>query len=206
MSVCDVPRNLWEICESPIERLFVGGLIVCHELGKAQVRFVTDVPLAEGLEAILDGSTERAGYRGMWLHVFPQAKMGRYRADFLVVAAGNVAPIGADPTIDHRVVIVECDGKEFHRDQGREDKRNSFFIHQCGFTVLHFTGSEIWRNARGCADAVVRHACEQLWQSPKELDWHTGEWRDADLLPFSTGLMAALSQAEWNWLAPDGEP
>lgn len=206
MNACEVPANLAEICESPIERLFVGGLIVCHDLGKAQVRFVTDVPLAVGLKAILDGSAERAGYRGMWLHVFPQAKMGRYRADFLVVAAGNVAPVGADPIIDHRVVVVECDGKEFHRNRRREQERDSFFAHECGFTILHFTGSEICRDAKRCADAVVRHACEQLWQSEKDLDWHTGAWADPEyqsFKPFSQGLIAALDQAEWQWFAPD---
>lgn len=202
-----VPRNLWEICESPIERLMIGGFQTCHDLGLGQIRFVTDVPLTTGLRAILDGTEERAGYRGMWLHIFPQAKIGRYRADFLVVAAGNVTPIGAEDRvdIDHRVVVVECDGEAFHRDQRRERERDGFFVHHCGFSVLHFTGSEIVRGARRCADAVIRHASEQLWQSPKELDWHIGAFVDVGLEPFSRSLMAAIDVAHWAYLAPGDE-
>jgi very-short-patch-repair endonuclease len=195
MTDADVPDNLGQVCESPIERLLVNGFLECRRRGLGQVRFVTGGRLDDHLKAILDGSAERAGYRGLWLHIFPQARFGRYRVDFLVVAAGNVAPIGEDSRIDHRIIVVECDGKEFHQDEHRERVRNGFFVHECGFTVLHFTGAELWRNATNCADAVICHACDQLWQSPKMLDWHTGAFVPVGLECFAVPLRAALDRA-----------
>lgn len=203
----DLQIDLGQVCESPIERLLVNGFLECRRRGLGQLRFVTGGSLPKHLEAIQDGSTERAGYRGTWLHIFPQAKFGRYRVDFLVVASGNTAPIWdvQNPRIDHRMIVVECDGQEFHRDIDRERDRDKFFT-DAGFTVLHFTGSEIWRDCTGCADAVIVHACHQLWQSPLELDWHTGAFVPTDLEALSVPLRASIDRAHWAFQEkPEGD-
>jgi DNA helicase-2/ATP-dependent DNA helicase PcrA len=78
------------------------------------------------------------------LEYVPQARIGRYRADFLVNHHG-------------RVIVVEADGLAFH-DAVRDSLRDQELVAQNGVAqVIRFTGSEIWRDASACARTVVRH-------------------------------------------------
>jgi very-short-patch-repair endonuclease len=55
---------------------------------------------------------------------------------------------------DRLRLFVECDGHDFHektKAQAARDKRRDRAFVMAGWTVLHFTGSEIWKNARSCA-------------------------------------------------------
>ncbi len=69
---------------------------------------------------------------------------GKYRADFVV---------GRYPS-----VVVECDGHEHHektKEQAQRDKKRDRELTAAGLTVLHFTGSEIHRDAKGCVKEVL---------------------------------------------------
>jgi very-short-patch-repair endonuclease len=72
---------------------------------------------------------------------------GRYRADFAITTPhGNK-------------IIVECDGHDFHeksKEQAARDKKRDRDMQLEGWRVLRFTGSEIFRNANGCAQEVLR--------------------------------------------------
>ena len=57
--------------------------------------------------------------------MIPQKKIGRYRADFLI-----------DKT------VIECDGKEFHREEKKDIDRDYYMLHR-GYNVLRFSGSEV---------------------------------------------------------------
>jgi very-short-patch-repair endonuclease len=77
-----------------------------------------------------------------------QVEAGRFRVDIAVS--------------DHDSgwkLAVECDGHDFHertKEQAQRDKSRDRALALDGWTVMRFTGSEIWRNARGCASQVLQ--------------------------------------------------
>lgn len=68
-------------------------------------------------------------------------------------------------------VVVECDGHDFHektKAQVARDKKRDRAIAAAGYHVLHFTGSEIWRNPEGCAREVIRFLQAELIKQGKK--------------------------------------
>lgn len=83
------------------------------------------------------------GQSGWTLRV--QELVGPYRADILVV-------------LENVRIVVECDGHAFHertREQSTRDKRRDRFFAEQAYTVLRFTGSEIWADPVACAEDVL---------------------------------------------------
>lgn len=58
-------------------------------------------------------------------------------------------------------LVVEADGKEYHQDQAREDRRDEAIRH-AGWHIVHFSGSTIWRDADMCVKSVYRLARSSL--------------------------------------------
>jgi very-short-patch-repair endonuclease len=105
-------------CESPIERRLFAALC--------------------GVSFALRCSTS---------NIYPQAKIGDYRADFLVVG--------------RRKVAIECDGHDFHertKEQARRDKARDRYFASQRIAVARFTGSEIWANPIHCAEQALHIA------------------------------------------------
>lgn len=70
-----------------------------------------------------------------------QAEIGKYRTDFFFPEAN---------------LIVEADGREYHssqRDRDNDFKRQVALMKR-GYTVLRFTGSEIYQNVVGCVNKI----------------------------------------------------
>lgn len=70
-----------------------------------------------------------------------------YRADFLYVHK------------DYKLVI-ECDGHEFHektKEQVIKDNEQDYNLKQAGYDVLHFSGSQIYKNPVDCAKKTLRY-------------------------------------------------
>lgn len=116
-----------ESCESPIEQLL--GIWIVH--------------LANLIHFSQDGC----------FVLNPQAEIqtaiGTFRVDFLIAAKVDGQYVS---------VIVECDGHDFHektKDQAVRDKKRDRALKSEGYDVLHFTGSEIWRDPRSCAHEVL---------------------------------------------------
>lgn len=174
----ELPADLWRVCESPIERLMAAGFVGLHTSGMAQVRFVLDGRKLEEEIARIHADQKRSPeFCGLWIHVFPQYRVGRYRADFLALVTDNISGnIFADPVLGYCVFDIECDGKNYHQNKRKDQIRNSYFRHERGFKVMRFTGSEIWRDPSRCADKVVQAACDVMCPHGKELDWGTGDW------------------------------
>jgi very-short-patch-repair endonuclease len=61
---------------------------------------------------------------------------------------------------DRKLIFVECDGNEFHTrpEQIERDRKRDANILKAGFKLFRFTGSEIYRNAPGCALRVYLEA------------------------------------------------
>ena len=60
-------------------------------------------------------------------YVIPQYKIGKFRADFY------------DP---NKNLVIECDGKEFHKDKLADIKRDDFLFSK-GFKIIRLDGSII---------------------------------------------------------------
>lgn len=81
--------------------------------------------------------------------VIPQAKVGPYRADFLVATRKGDT---------YARVVVECDGFDFHAaedEQAIADKQRDRAMRDMGFWVCRFTGSEITTQAALCVKEVA---------------------------------------------------
>lgn len=92
--------------------------------------------------------------RNYHISIIPQKKIGKYRVDFLV----NAYTREEEPKLIKQVV-VECDGHSFHektKEQARHDKERDRYLQAQGYTVLRYTGSEIFQNAGNCADEVFQ--------------------------------------------------
>jgi len=75
----------------------------------------------------------------------PQFKWSIYRSDWAIY---NPKTTGA--------MLLECDGKEFHSsdDQKAHDQKKDAAAHDRGYLTMRFTGSQIHRDADGCAQKV----------------------------------------------------
>jgi len=102
---------------------------------------------------------EQAGSRvhadGGNLLIHPQAEVttqdGTWRVDFLL--RGQIGQSSA-------LLVVECDGHDYHertRAQARRDRFRDRSLQAAGYTVLRFTGSEIWAAPDACACQVMDH-------------------------------------------------
>lgn len=89
-------------------------------------------------------------------YLTPQCPIGKWRVDFLVwFAIGR--HIGG--------VVVECDGHQFHeknKEQAARDKRRDRELLAAGYPVMRFTGSEIFKDAVGCAEQLRQPLYEIL--------------------------------------------
>ncbi|HEX3101231.1 MAG TPA: DUF559 domain-containing protein [Pyrinomonadaceae bacterium] len=100
--------------------------------------------------------------------IAPQYQAEKYRVDFALFV--NFV---ANEQIK---IVVECDGHEFHektKEQAARDKRRNRDLEISGWRLLRFTGSEIWRDPRTCADhtaALVTNEIEAQLQRRGFLD------------------------------------
>ncbi len=103
------------------------------------------------------------------LLIEPQAKLGEYRADFLLTYTCTVP----DPDSQRKLkdgtsicgvksatfqLIVECDGHDYHertKEQASKDKKRDRELKKLGFEVFRYTGSDIWKNPISCASESI---------------------------------------------------
>ena len=87
---------------------------------------------------------------GQKLSVWSQVKIDQYRADF-------VFNFSKDDLTEW--VAIECDGHDFHdktKEQAAKDRARDRHFQTKGLAIFRYTGSEIWKNASGCAmDAIL---------------------------------------------------
>lgn len=122
-------------CESPVERLFILGMSMacCHVAG------FDDAP---GMFWSFDGKL--CGY--LFGQVELESGGRKIRPDFLLKT-------------DVARIYVEIDGHEFHastRQQVARDRQRERAIAEGGDIVIRFTGSEVTKDPKGCAEQAMR--------------------------------------------------
>lgn len=124
----DIPMGIFSWCESPIESRMLTGLV--------------NAAKRRGFGMDVQGVNVVPGARRF--SVSMQVSVVGHRVDFLVARNGTRA-------------VVECDGHDYHertKEQAKRDRSADRAYQKAGYAVLRFTGSEIYRNAEGCAVEV----------------------------------------------------
>ena len=67
----------------------------------------------------------------------------------------RVGSLWVDFALVEHNIAVECDGAYWHQDEEKERTRDAR-LEAAGWTMLHFTGSEIERDVSACADKIER--------------------------------------------------
>lgn len=133
-------------CESPIEQLFVLSL-------NDAINHLRDSLSVYGPEADANFWTQKEIVVG-----------GRkYRADFLLVC---------ETSGKTRKYVIECDGHNFHektKEQAARDRERERKLMTTGYTVIRFTGSEIWKDPTGCVKQAIEiinsdFRIDEAWQ------------------------------------------
>lgn len=84
------------------------------------------------------------------LLLIPQFAWSYYRSDWAILN-----PKRAD------ALLIECDGKDFHSspEQKAHDAKKDAAALDYGYLTMRFTGSQIHRDADGCAQKVFDAVC-----------------------------------------------
>jgi hypothetical protein len=140
------------LTQSPIEAMVYWALLAESPYGEVQVADLGPDVLPHVSLTTPEGND---------ITVTPQwtVKCGAkaYRLDFHVEANANAPDAKGGNTVLHMSVALECDGHDFHertKEQAERDRKRDRDLQSAGFTVLRFTGSEIWRDARVVAREV----------------------------------------------------
>lgn len=137
------------IGDSEIEKLFFLTLWIRTRFATSEhtnLRIVTDAN-----RSCVAGA-EDGDYCALFIE--PQAQIGNYRVDFLILAIDwRLYP---KPQV-WRKLVVECDGHDFHertKEQAAKDRSRDRDLILKGFDVFRFTGSELWRDPWKAAQQV----------------------------------------------------
>ena len=147
------------LCESPIERAFALAFIEA-----ARTRNCVSVGVGDDARGGVDGCVEIAvaSLPAAGFLLMPQFDTRDYRCDFRIWRKELLAPV--DCCVE---LAVECDGHDFHNrtpEQARRDRARDRALALAGLEAFRFTGSEIYRDARACAESAIEYmdnrACE----------------------------------------------
>lgn len=125
-------------CTNAWERPHGGGILEIAALA-LRIKPLCESPIEVMLGAYL---WQALGQSDGW-RLTPQFKIGRFRYDFAI----------CDTDRADVVVLVECDGKEFHSspEQIANDRRKDAEADRQRFPIVRFTGADINRDPRSCA-------------------------------------------------------
>lgn len=132
--------------ESEIERLLVTAIMYRGWAGTHEQVAVLlgDRPLPEPARHLV-----------LSTFVKQQVPIGKWRADIVCYTWDHEAKVLKKP--GWRKLVVECDGHNFHertKEQAARDRARDRAMTLDDYTVMRFTGSEIWKDAWGCAGQI----------------------------------------------------
>lgn len=98
-----------------------------------------------------------------------QVPIGNHRADFVLQRIEHCFRRGK--LYKSRRVVCECDGHEFHErtpERAQRDKARDRQMQTLGFSVLRFTGSELWRDPYSCVQQAIKCMDEDICRQCRE--------------------------------------
>jgi very-short-patch-repair endonuclease len=133
-------KEISKYCESPIE-LILGMELWMAVLGFSNYDYL---PCCCSQKEFYEGNNLDEDC----LTLIPQYEWQNYRIDFAICF-----PVAGC----FYLIFVECDGKEFHDtpEQKWRDQQKNIAAEQAGIPLFRFSGSQIHRDAEGCADEVM---------------------------------------------------
>lgn len=146
--------TLMDECKSPIERILGAALLFAND-GYERIKYLF-APDTDGWDNVY------RSYPEFGTVFYPQAPVGNYTADFMVVSCCNGV---------YRFTAIECDGHDFHertKEQASRDKRRDRFFQARGIAVMRFTGTDIYRDTRACIDELEPFLCHRLEEAMHE--------------------------------------
>lgn len=128
------------VCESPIETIFAVAVLSAQDARGQVFELATRT---DGAHLTLLATSRDGRLTFTAQH---EVKLGRkaYRLDFTLIS-------------DQRRVVVELDGHAYHASKAARsaDAGRDLALTKAGWTPVRFTGSDIWRDADGCAAKVL---------------------------------------------------
>lgn len=131
----ELPVEVYNKCESPIEKSLMAGVVAVASRAGVRVIF-----------KLKDKDINLTTATGEPMVIWPQRQVCNHRADFVVEFRGARA-------------VVECDGHAYHertKKQAERDRGLDRAFQREGFRVFRFTGSEIWAGREVCAATLIR--------------------------------------------------
>lgn len=178
MRLADAVADIEAKCKSPIEALFAAHLnrLAPFEQPYCLVRGKDE----EEFDYVHSQFTmSRDAYSSKWqaprpvVFWWPQCQIDMYRVDFLFMGWVPGMEENSIPRI-----VVECDGFDWHertKSQAIRDRERDRYLHDHGFLVYRYLGSEIWKNPQYCVDRIVNSMfgglAYELHQRNNEADW-----------------------------------
>jgi very-short-patch-repair endonuclease len=104
---------------------------------------------------------ECCGYADGPFYVEEQKAIGNYKVDFAIETRFKGKEFK---------IAIECDGHDFHektKAQALRDKQRDRYLIKEGYTVMHFTGSEIYANPYKCVCEVLQIIFPEIFSAEK---------------------------------------
>ena len=160
--------------ESPIEQLLVLALVITGINNGTNIDtkfFSRHTGKDQSFDII------RYGDNSDVLIINNQTEIGDYRVDFLLELESDIPDFANTVKLadgkempgtmrGSAQLIVECDGHDFHektKEQAKKDKSRDRVLQSVGYTVFHFTGSEIYRDCFKCAMQCYDYLHDKVW-------------------------------------------
>jgi hypothetical protein len=145
-----------EIGDSEIEKLLYLAIFFKIRFGNSEYTSLHVARTPEERAVLMAAPTTES----LDLIICPQATIGDFRVDFLILAMDMQKNPGERPPEGRvwRKLVVECDGHQFHertKEQAAKDRSRDRWLSSKNYDVFRFTGSEIWRDPWECADQIL---------------------------------------------------
>lgn len=139
---------------SPIERIFCIGLWSFVDLRSWEYEGFSSVVVRYGGRDLSEQDIAQVNKHGVILLEYQKNELS-WRADFVLSV----------PSLSSRKMIVECDGHQFHertKEQAVRDRSRDREAQAAGYSILRFTGSELYRDPLKCVREVL-DVLKQTW-------------------------------------------
>jgi len=133
-----------------------------------------DSPMEEMFHSAWDNIRVPFGLRLRYQVALISPITGRfYRPDFIVTPADEYLGYNMYLNgVEEPRIAIEIDGHAFHektREQVTYRNRRDRYLQTRGWVVLHFSGSEVFRDAKACAREVARFAAHAYFRAMEDL-------------------------------------